>query len=736
MSHPYVSLEGRRFHRSDNPAAGEGTVMGFAQRGGDLVAVPVTAIAAPELDRVKIEVTDLVGERVPTETRDARRREMQVRVQSALMRNGIDHGVKVFVPGGRSGMDLAAVAAALVALGLAPARPTWGFIGEVALNGNVRPTRFVAHATGPAHERMEGWPSTVVVPAGTEGQIIGEAIVVGTIQDLIEAMTAGDASPKTRAPSLRRTPHLDAVADRIAAGDEGMAQRTFWQKLSQGVELASKRGAVLVVDQSASHPRFAVRDVVSHIRYVTGLLPQIGPAEEAEIRRVYSAAGIEPMVPPFRAPHHTVSEAGMRGDVHGRPGEAQLAHHGLLLLDEADEFRSVVLEAALKHRKQALIVAVIRRRGAEPRLPKPILAVPHVVLRVGDDGETTIDDGSSGRSANPHVAWTCRVCGDQIPENLADEHLAEHERAPARECDHPSCGRGCDIPRVLGGVDLSVQQRNELAEMQSMLQRHGFSGALAERLYIEGIGPTELAERLRNREGVGSLEHTHGFRRGNPSGAGGAAGELRTVADLMNALQGVASSLPKGIVDVSYSGRGQTPFSGQIYVTFYNVTPEQRHDQTTCANNRAIFTITGLPATLLKAGESIPLTGLLKGGDESAALPEKVGVHEVVRLFGSQTKLRRMTARPSQVVAALTRHIRTITGEVKSRAPNPRSETAVARALRMMQRSKERGLSSSQAAAELPRDLLLDAMEDIGLHPSSDPDVRAIQRRWEESLSR
>lgn len=721
MSHPYVSLEGRRFHRSDNPTAGEGTVMGFAQRGGDLVAVPVTAIAAPELDRAKIEVTDLVGERVSPQMKEHRRREMQVRVEFALMRNGIHHGVKVFVPGGRSGMDLAAVAAALVALGRAPARPTWGFIGDVSLAGEARPTRFVAHATGPAHERMEGWPSTVVVPAGTEGQIIGEAIVVGTIQDLIEAMTAGDAAPKTRAPALRRTPHLDAVAAGIAAGDEGMAQRAFWQKLSEGVELASKRGAVLVVDQSATHPRFSVRNIVSHIRYATGLLPPIGPAEEDEIRRVYSAAGIEPMVPPFRAPHHTVSEAGMRGDVHGRPGEVQLAHHGLLLLDEADEFRSVVLEAALKHRKQALIVAVIRRRGAELRLPKPILAVPHVILRVGDDGETTIDDGSSGRSPNPHVAWTCRVCGAQLPEDLADEHLAEHER---------------DIPRVVGGVGLSMQQRNEIAEMQSMLQRHGFSAVLAERLYIEGIGPNELATRLRNREGVGSLQYTHGFRRGNPAGAGGAAGELRTVADLMGALRGIASSLPKGIVDVSYSGRGQTPFSGQIYVTFYNVTPEQRHDQTTCANNRAIFAITGLPATLLKAGESIPVTGLLKGGDESAALPEKVGVHEVVRLFGSQTKLRRMTARPSQVVAALTRHLQTITGEAMSRASNPRSETAVSRALRMMQRSKERGLSSSQAAAELPRDLLRDAMEDIGLHPSSDPDVRAIQRRWEESLSR
>jgi magnesium chelatase family protein len=76
---------------------------------------------------------------------------------------------------------------------------------------------------------------------------------------------------------------------------------------------------------------------------------------EGGIVSVYRAAGLEapkPLVVPFRAPHHTVSEVGMTGMLRNgysvRPGELSLAHGGLLLLDEAAEFRTAVLEHVLQ----------------------------------------------------------------------------------------------------------------------------------------------------------------------------------------------------------------------------------------------------------------------------------------------------------------------------------------------------------------------------------------------------
>ncbi|WP_437972233.1 ATP-binding protein [Sorangium sp. So ce260] len=86
-------------------------------------------------------------------------------------------------------------------------------------------------------------------------------------------------------------------------------------------------------------------------RRMPGILPPLSLEEAAEVTSVYSVAGL--LMPdvgfvgtrPFRAPHHTVSGAGLVGDGEPvRPGEVSLAHHGVLFLDELLEFRSSVLE--------------------------------------------------------------------------------------------------------------------------------------------------------------------------------------------------------------------------------------------------------------------------------------------------------------------------------------------------------------------------------------------------------
>ena len=104
-------------------------------------------------------------------------------------------------------------------------------------------------------------------------------------------------------------------------------------------------------------------------RRLPGILPPLSRDEALEVTRIHSVAGILPpgrplvRTPPFRAPHHSASTAAIVGGGSGpRPGEATLAHHGVLLLDELPEFQRPALEA-LRQPLEDGTIAVARAEG-------------------------------------------------------------------------------------------------------------------------------------------------------------------------------------------------------------------------------------------------------------------------------------------------------------------------------------------------------------------------------------
>ena len=107
-------------------------------------------------------------------------------------------------------------------------------------------------------------------------------------------------------------------------------------------------------------------------RALAGVLPPLSNEEALEVTKVYSVAGKlpsgRPMIRqrPFRAPHHTISNAGLVGGAGAgglpRPGEISLAHRGVLFLDELPEFGHQVLEV-LRQPLEDGVVVIARARG-------------------------------------------------------------------------------------------------------------------------------------------------------------------------------------------------------------------------------------------------------------------------------------------------------------------------------------------------------------------------------------
>jgi magnesium chelatase family protein len=111
-------------------------------------------------------------------------------------------------------------------------------------------------------------------------------------------------------------------------------------------------GSLLLVGESSSGGTLLARMLA---RSSTTLL---GSATTPQVAGIYRMAGLQwdGNLPPFRAPHHTVSLQGMSGVGHQfRPGELALAHGGLLFLDEAAEFAPSVLRLTAACHREGMI---------------------------------------------------------------------------------------------------------------------------------------------------------------------------------------------------------------------------------------------------------------------------------------------------------------------------------------------------------------------------------------------
>jgi magnesium chelatase family protein len=299
---------------------------------------------------------------------DAAVREARERVRAALANCGFDFPLRRIVANlapaslrkAGPGLDLPIAVALLVASGQLEWErlPRLAMAGELALDGSVRP---IPGMLAIAEEARAQGAEAIAVPAenGAEAALV-DGIEVLALDNL--AQVPGLATGKW-APDRPEPLSLPTMAQR---GGPDLADLRGQPHLRYALEVAAAGGhSLLMVGPPGAGKSLAASRLPS-------ILPPLGPEGALEVARIASACGrLDESFAggrPLRAPHHTVSPAGVVGGGNPPgPGEATLAHRGVLFLDELCEFRRDTLEALRAPLESGWVA--ISRAGSNRRLP-------------------------------------------------------------------------------------------------------------------------------------------------------------------------------------------------------------------------------------------------------------------------------------------------------------------------------------------------------------------------------